>query len=436
MQIQPVLAPWSVSLADFMSSPMPVLFEMGSKPVAVMHQDKPLFYVLSPLAMQSQHQTPLMLAPPASGPVQTPVILPPAAATQPAVPGAPATPVASSNAPTTTFRILARKLVEQESQRLARGEICSASVGVLRNRLDAHVLPHFGSMEVGQVKTRDLDAFVQRLSSHALSSTTLSQYMVVMRKLLKLARREELLVELPEMPRIKLVTKSRSMLNVSEYHRLIQTARRLSRQQCAAPKEKDSDGERERFWVQPRHLILPPDLAWVISFMVNSFVRPSDIKFLQHRHITVVRAEHLYLRLNLPETKRHDKPIVTLRPAVRVYEAIQQRAREIGRAAPEDYIFLPDIKDRQYALALLGFWLKWVMREAGIARVDSLGAARTLYSLRHTAIMYRLLYGQGIDMLTLARNARTSVEMIERFYASTLSGEMNVGMLQSKRARN
>ena len=65
---------------------------------------------------------------------------------------------------------------------------------------------------------------------------------------------------------------------------------------------------------------------------------------------------------------------------------------------------------------------------------DIHGQARTLYCLRHTAITFRLLYGQGIDMLTLARNARTSVDMIENFYASTLSGEMNVGMLQSRRA--
>ena len=26
------------------------------------------------------------------------------------------------------------------------------------------------------------------------------------------------------------------------------------------------------------------DLAWLIRFMVNGFVRPSDIKFLQHQH--------------------------------------------------------------------------------------------------------------------------------------------------------
>jgi hypothetical protein len=74
-----------------------------------------------------------------------------------------------------------------------------------------------------------------------------------------------------------------------------------------------------------------------------------------------------------------------------------------------------------------------LMREAGVAPSDAVGRLRTLYCLRHTSIMFRLLYGQGIDMLTLARNARTSVQMIERFYASALDGEMNVGMLQSRR---
>ena len=109
------------------------------------------------------------------------------------------------------------------------------------------------------------------------------------------------------------------------------------------------------------------------------------------------------------------------------------RAQTQGLGGPEDYLFLPAEKDRTYALAVLGFWFKWVLREAGVPSVDNFGRARTLYCLRHTAIMFRLLYGQGIDMLTLARNARTSVQMIERFYASQLSGEMNVEMLQSRR---
>jgi hypothetical protein len=33
----------------------------------------------------------------------------------------------------------------------------------------------------------------------------------------------------------------------------------------------------------------------------------------------------------------------------------------------------------------------------------------------------------------VARNARTSPEMIDRFYARHLSAEMNIGLLQSKR---
>jgi ribosomal protein L31E len=38
-----------------------------------------------------------------------------------------------------------------------------------------------------------------------------------------------------------------------------------------------------------------------------------------------------------------------------------------------------------------------------------------------------------MDLLTLARNARTSVDMIDRFYAKHLTAEMNVDILHSKR---
>jgi integrase len=267
-----------------------------------------------------------------------------------------------------------------------------------------------------------------------LSSTTVSQYLVVVRKLLKLAVRHGFLRELPEMPEVKVANRPRSMLSLMEYRSLIKTAHQLERQQTLAPELKSTGGHRERFWVAPRNRCLPPDMAWAIRFMVNSFVRPGDIRQLKHKHVQVVRSDSTYLRLTLPETKKHDAPVVTLRPAVQVYEVALARAQAKGLGGPEDYVFLPGETDRVYALAVLGFWFKWVMREAGVATVDALGRDRTLYCLRHTSIMFRLLYGQGIDMLTLARNARTSVQMIERFYASALDGEMNVAMLQSRRS--
>ncbi len=52
------------------------------------------------------------------------------------------------------------------------------------------------------------------------------------------------------------------------------------------------------------------------------------------------------------------------------------------------------------------------------------------WPVRNTAIRERLLYGDRIDVLSMAPNARKSVEMIERFYARHLHGEMVVAKIQ------
>lgn len=49
-------------------------------------------------------------------------------------------------------------------------------------------------------------------------------------------------------------------------------------------------------------------------------------------------------------------------------------------------------------------------------KVDREGQSRTAYSLRHTYICFRLL--DGADIYQIAKNCRTSVEMIEKYYAS------------------
>jgi hypothetical protein len=53
----------------------------------------------------------------------------------------------------------------------------------------------------------------------------------------------------------------------------------------------------------------------------------------------------------------------------------------------------------------------------------------------HISDCIRLLYGQGIDLLTLARNARTSADVINTYYASTVTGEQKIALLQSRRSR-
>ena len=76
-----------------------------------------------------------------------------------------------------------------------------------------------------------------------------------------------------------------------------------------------------------------------------------------------------------------------------------------------------------------------IVLDATGLKVSNVGEPRSLYSLRHSSIMFRLMFGRAVDTLTLARNARTSVDMIETYYSSNLTAEMNIGLLQGKRGK-
>lgn len=55
-------------------------------------------------------------------------------------------------------------------------------------------------------------------------------------------------------------------------------------------------------------------------------------------------------------------------------------------------------------------------------RTDRDGRPRTAYSLRHTYICLRLF--EGADIYQIAKNCRTSVEMIEKYYAAELKTQL------------
>lgn len=66
-------------------------------------------------------------------------------------------------------------------------------------------------------------------------------------------------------------------------------------------------------------------------------------------------------------------------------------------------------------------------------QVDREGNPRTAYSLRHTYICLRLL--EGADIYQIAKNCRTSVEMIEKYYASHLKTQLNASAINVMRPR-
>ncbi|MDQ0015971.1 integrase [Variovorax boronicumulans] len=326
---------------------------------------------------------------------------------------------------------LSTGLMQAEAARVQRGEIGRATWQVMGNRLRANIIPLLGNLPVHAFTTSDAQRLIDRLGEQGFTSTTIAQYLVLLRKVVMHGVHTGVLREAPLFPKVKVRSQPRGSFSVSEYRAIVAAARSLRGNSHPVLSQL---GAGERFWIAREHLAMPDELPWLIRWMVNTFVRPSDIKLMKHKHIEVVRGKHVYLRMNLPESKRHSQPIVSLRPAVRVYECLLAERREHGFGGADDYLFLPHLKNREHALAVLNFFFHWVLDVTRLGK-GPLGQSRTLYCLRHTAITLRLLYGQGIDMLTLARNARTSVNMIERFYASVLSGEMNVGLLQSRRGR-
>ena len=175
-------------------------------------------------------------------------------------------------------------------------------------------------------------------------------------------------------------------------------------------------------------------MRFLITFMVNTFLRPNDIKLLRHRNIQVVKdGSYTFLSIHTEKSKTVNTPVVSMEYGVGIYKDLLEFHEAIGNPfTANDYLFFPKLKNRDYAMQTMRRQFDCILDEAGL-KISAGGERRTLYSLRHTAIMFRLTKGDDIDLLTLARNCRTSVSMLERFYAKPLMPQMNIKKIQSMR---
>jgi len=333
----------------------------------------------------------------------------------------------------TLFADIVESAIAREQARAKRGELSKLGLTIFVNRVLKKVNPYFGKMVLKSIGYKQIDEFIQYLTKNEPSTTTIQQYLVATRKILNHAYEHQLIHHVPKFPTIKVAHTPRGSFSLTEYKTLVRTAKQQIGNQINTLDK--TQRKRGRFLVN-EFTFITDELQWMIRFMVNSFIRPTDLKNLQHQHVTVVRGEHTYLRLNLPESKKHDKPIVTMQGAVFVYDKLRQHHQKNNQTAPTDYLFFPTLKDRTYLLLYLGWQFMFIQKLTSMERNVANGMKRTIYSLRHTAITFRLLYGGKIDLLTLARNARTSVEMVEKFYSSNLTAEMNIDLLQGKRQKN
>src|SRR5437763_14865690 len=92
--------------------------------------------------------------------------------------------------------------------------------------------------------------------------------------------------------------------------------------------------------------------------------------------------------------------------------AAPSKAQERNNPQPTDRLF--STKPREL--------LNKILTEENLKR-DRDGKVRNAYSLRHTYICFRLM--EGADIYQIAKNCRTSVEMIEKYYASHIKTSLD-----------
>ena len=329
----------------------------------------------------------------------------------------------------TGFALIASKLEKENEARFKRKQIAETKITQDKYRLKNDLLPFFKKYQISDIDYSVIEEYFSTINNKSsrkdnpLHTNTLKLHLSHIQQILKLAIKLGVIKSLPVFPSFKTKDEPRSSFSTAEYAKLHRTlAGRIGQIQ----KIKDKNDK------LIRNVELTQELYDLMIFMTNTFIRPTDIKVLKHSHIDIVRTKNLYLRLNHPTTKSHSNPVVSLEKAVEIYENIVSRQKISKEYSKDGYVFVPKFDNRNTALRHLQRQFNYLL-EITKLKIDGLGNVRTLYSLRHSALMFRLLESQDLDLLTLARNARTSPEMLDRFYLKHYQPEMGIEKIQSQK---
>lgn len=227
------------------------------------------------------------------------------------------------------------------------------------------------------------------------SRSTLHQEVVVIRQVLKTGIRHGWLYHLPDlsMP-YKTAGKltRRAWFSPEEYKQLYEATRRRT----LSPKS-------------PRWIWNAEQLHDYVLFMANTGLRPDEANRLEYRDVQIARDEataETILEIDV-RGKRGVGYCKSTSGAVRPFRRLMER----NKPSPSDKVFPID----QIRL------FNAVLEEEGL-KFDRDGQRRTAYSLRHTYICLRLM--EGADIYQIAKNCRTSVDMIEQYYASHIKNRI------------
>ncbi len=317
--------------------------------------------------------------------------------------------------PEYTFKYFASRFLTKSAGQVARGERNQNYIRTAALCLDNAqwgLLSAFEQRDVRELQTRDYNAFKDDLlvKRPDLAPSTLNMLTATFRNVLKVAQEDGTIAAIPATPRRRQKDNPRAFFyfhplvttQEDEYKKLLATAKTL-----AAQKE------------EVRGTLITHELYDLILFCVHSFVRPmtTELYALRRRDITIAKNPNRLL-VTVRNGKTGRRVANTTEGAVAPYRRAIRRYPDASR---DEYLFLPQYPNRATASRIISRQFNHVLEVAGLKQDPTSGQARTLYSLRHTAICMRIVLSHGkVNIYNLAKNAGTSVEQIERFYARNL----------------
>jgi integrase len=311
-----------------------------------------------------------------------------------------------------TFKEAAAQF-EREYEVLTEGQRADRYVKSQSERIALHLNPFFGSMGLSQITPGTMQDYrVHRMTSRKdkdgkpkrPSRSTLHQETVALRQILKFAVRHGWLSHVPDLsPPYKTSGKvsHRAWFSPEDYKRLYEHTRK----RAAEAKGKRWEYECEQFH----------DFVLV---MANTGLRPDEAMRLEYRDVAVVddtATGETILEIEV-RGKRGVGFCKSTAGAVVPFKRLLKR----NQPEPTDRVF--PVIQREL--------LNNVLDELKL-KTDRDGQRRTAYSLRHTYISMRLM--EGADIYQIAKNCRTSVEMIENFYASHIKTSLNAAAINVRR---
>ena len=332
----------------------------------------------------------------------------------------------------------AAELFLREYEALTAGERNPDYVKGHGTRLRVHLLPFFGNKSVSDITPALVaDYRIHRLTSRKHPKTgepmrparsTMHQEVVTLRHVLKTAERQGWIKFIPNLsPPYKTSGKisHRAWFSPEEYKRLYEG----TRTRAAHPPK-------------PRWKWQCEQMHDFVLFMVNTGLRPDEALRLEFRDVEIVKdaaSGETILEISV-RGKRGVGYCKSMPGAVLPFQRLRNRLRptslgrdsssnamekssksNAGKPQPTDRLFPRNHHELFNAILI----------EEGLKK-DREGLPRTAYSLRHTYICLRLM--EGADIYQIAKNCRTSVEMIEKFYAAHIKNMIDAAAVNVRRA--